>query len=89
MPGELLLAEGRAPQQAADRGAGVGGDAAEPRHHLEEREGEGPHRALGQLRPRVHRHQASRRDREAALPQVHGVHDAAGGQLCHPAAEDC
>ena len=35
-----------------------------------------------------HRHQAGRRYREAALPQVHGIHDEEGGELRHPEEEE-
>ena len=88
VPGELLLAEGGAAQQARDRGAGVGGDALDPGGDLEEREGEGADRVERELDPRVDRDQAGRRDREAALPEVHALHDAEGGELRHPQEEE-
>ena len=55
---ELLLAEGGAAQQARDRGARVARDAPQPGRHLQEREGARPRRALHQLHPCLHRHQA-------------------------------
>ena len=58
--GELLFAEGRAAQQARDRGEGVARDDAEPGGHLKEREGARPRRTLHKLHPRLHRHQAGK-----------------------------
>ena len=36
----------------------------------------------------LHRHQAGRRDREAVVPQVYGLHDEEGRKLCHSQAEE-
>ena len=48
--GELLEPEGGAAQQARDRDPGVARAAPQPRHRVQEREGEGPHRAQHQQR---------------------------------------
>jgi hypothetical protein len=85
---ELFVSKSGAAQQARNRGEGVAGNAPEPGGHIEKRKGARPRRAVHQLDPRLNRHQAGRRDREAALPQVYGLHDEEGGELCHPQEEN-
>uniref|UniRef100_A0A8D8GAQ9 (northern house mosquito) hypothetical protein n=2 Tax=Culex pipiens TaxID=7175 RepID=A0A8D8GAQ9_CULPI len=84
---QLFLAGRRTAQQAGGRGAVQQGAAADAGGHFAQREGTRPDRNVGQLGPDQHRRQAGRRDREDPVPQVHPVHDDAGGELYHPAAE--
>lgn len=84
---QLFVAGRRTAQQAGGRGAVQQGAAADAGGHFAQREGTRPDRNVGQLGPDQHRRQAGRRDREDPVPQVHPVHDDAGGELYHPAAE--
>lgn len=87
LPIELRLPNLGATQRPRDRSIDVSGSAAEPAHHLPQRERKGARRAEHQQRAGEHPDKAGGRDREHPGPQIHAVPDPEGGGVLHTSEE--